>query len=164
MGSTRRSLQPPADCEERTSIDALFQFALYLGDQLCPLLIDLVLRIEQSSALGRSFCLERLDSLLAGKLFIERRCNRSGAASFLDLPVQLFQFAFQPDLTFVGPAIELIGLHLEKSGVPLRDAAANAILLRRELSCELRLNCAWQSTRRTNMCSNGEQARRCFVA
>lgn len=71
---------------------------------------------------------EGLNLLLADELFFERCCSGSGAAGFLDLPVEVLNLALQAELEVVGPAVELFGLGLEEAGVALGDVALDGFL------------------------------------
>ncbi len=88
-------------------------------NQFLPLLIHLILRIEQGTPFLVALGFERLDLLLPGKLLLQRQGCRCGATGFLDLAVDFLDFPFQSYLQVVGPAVELVGFGLEETSIAL---------------------------------------------
>jgi len=90
----------------------LLQLAFNPGDQLLPLPIYLILRIEKKASFLVALRFQGFDLFLADQLFLQRQRSRSGATGFLDL-------AFQTHFEVIGPTIQLYGFGFEKAGVAL---------------------------------------------
>jgi hypothetical protein len=50
----------------------------------------------------------------------QSQSRRCGSTSLFQLPVDIFDFAFEANLQVFGPSIELAGFLFEKSAIPLR--------------------------------------------
>src|SRR5690606_11796118 len=123
------SVKAPANREKRSEVDLLLQLPLDLGDELGPLLVDLVLRAKQRPALLIAKRLEALDLLLPGQLvFQSQGCSRR-PSRLLDLPIDLLDLSLQTHLEVVGPAVELVRFQLEEACIPLRDVTLDQALL-----------------------------------
>ncbi len=116
-------IQSPTDGEQHFQLTPLRKLAFDVGDEFRPLLVHLVLRLEERAALFVPLGFEGFDLLLAGELFLQRQGCGGGAAGFLDLAIHLLDLAFQAEFEVVGPAVEFFCLGFKKSGVALRNRA-----------------------------------------
>src|SRR5690554_3266805 len=96
LASCARSVaQRPAQREDGFDARFRLELALDLRDELGALLVDVVLRVEELSPLGRSSLFERLDDPLLFQLLGERDRRLRGLARGADLSVELRQLLLE---------------------------------------------------------------------
>jgi hypothetical protein len=83
--------------------------------------VDFILGVKQRAPSSITVGLKGFDIFLSLELFLECWRGRGGALRLPDLSIKLFDFALQPSLQILGPAIELIGFRFEEACVPLGD-------------------------------------------
>ena len=107
----------------------MLQLALDLGDELAAPAINVILRIEERTALLVALGFQRLDVLLTSQFLFQREGRGGRATGFLDLAIEFLDLPFQAQLQVVRPAVELLGFRLEEAGVALGDGVLDFDLM-----------------------------------
>ena len=119
----------PANREKRRELRVLRELSLNCSNQGLPLVVHLILRLEERSALFVALGFESLNLLLTDEFVLQRQSVGCGPPGLLDSTVKLLDFALKTHLEIIGPPFELLGLGLKEPRVALGNCSLNRSLL-----------------------------------
>lgn len=100
-----KSIHAPSQAEKRLQTSFLKQLAFDPGDQVFPLPVNFILRLEKRAAFLIPLRFNGFDLLLASEFLLQSERGDRGPASFLELAVEFLDFAFEADFQVIGPPV-----------------------------------------------------------